>query len=66
MFIFSVNICIVNSLETSVGRGRPGLVIFTAVVSAFDISLPQVSGGRMAVLASWLRIDLREVCFSRM
>lgn len=46
--------------------GRPGLVIFTDVVSAFDISLSQVSGGRMGVLVTWLRIDLRAVCFSRM
>lgn len=44
------------------GGDRPGLVI----VSAFDISLSQVSGGRMGVLVTWLRIDLRAVCFSRM
>lgn len=46
--------------------GRPILVIVTDIVSAFDISLSQVSGGRMGVLVSWLRIDLRAVCFSRM
>lgn len=48
------------------GGGRPILVIFTDIVSAFDISLSQVSGGRMGVLVSRLRIDLRAVCFSRM
>lgn len=48
------------------GGGRPGLVMFTDIFSAFDISLSQVSGVWMDVLFSCVGVCLRVVCFSEM